>query len=229
MRGEQPEVGVEAFRLVEPTGWRGTGAGGQKTGGSVLRWFGVSVNGIRRSADGRRLAAFSLVEVTVAIGIFAFVAVGILGLLPAALKQRADSSRETRAVLIAEELFASVQAANSINKVTFRDGPALQQRNNQEIDLLSPDGVVIGYPPQTSVPFYLWGGTRERDTAGAWVRGEIPSDAQANNIEALAKMSAQAVTGTPGLYRITVQVRAPANVPLAKTPTVDFSTLAYLP
>jgi type II secretory pathway pseudopilin PulG len=177
----------------------------------------------------RGTGGFSLVEVTVAIGIFAFVAVGILGLLPAALKQRADSSREMRAVLIAEELLASVYAATSVNRVPFRDGPALQERNNQEINLLSPDGVVIGYPPQTSVPFYLWGGTRERDTAGAWVRGQIPPDAQANNIEALAKMSAQAVPGTPGLYRITVQVRAPANVPLTNTPTVDFTTLAYLP
>jgi type II secretory pathway pseudopilin PulG len=173
--------------------------------------------------------AFSLVEVTVAIGIFAFVAVGILGLLPAALKQRADSSRETRATLIAEELFATLHAANSITNVVFRDGPKLERNNTQRINLLSRDGVVIGYPPQTSVPFYLWGGDRERDTTGAWVRGDIPADAQNNNIEALAKMSASPVPDTPGLYRVTVEVRAPANVPLTNTPTITFSTLAYLP
>lgn len=172
---------------------------------------------------------FSLVEVTVAIGIFAFVAVGILGLLPAALKQRADSSRETRATLIADELFATLHAANSITNVVFRDGPKLAISNSQKINLLSADGVVIGYPPQTSVPFYLWGGQRERDTAGAWVRGELPPDAQNNNIEALAKMSAAAVPDNPGLYRVTVEVRAPANVPLTNTPTITFSTLAYLP
>jgi type II secretory pathway pseudopilin PulG len=172
---------------------------------------------------------FSLVEVTVAIGIFAFVAVGILGLLPAALKQRADSSRETRAVLIAQELFSGLQASTSVTNVIFRDGPVPGDRSNEVIDLLSSDGVVVGYPPQTSVPYYLWGGSRARDTTGAWVRGEIPSDAQANNIEALAKMTAQAVPGTPGLYRVKVEVRAPANVPLINTPPITFSTLAYLP
>jgi type II secretory pathway pseudopilin PulG len=183
-------------------------------------------------AGGMRHAAyggFSLVEVTVALGIFAFVAVGILGLLPAALKQREDSSRETRAVLIAQELFSGLQASTSVTNVIFRDGPVLADRSNERISLLSADGVVIGYPPQTSVPYYLWGGSRERDTAGAWVRGEIPADAQANNIEALAKMSAQAVPGTPGLYEVTVQVRSPANAPLTNTQTVNFSTLAYLP
>jgi prepilin-type N-terminal cleavage/methylation domain-containing protein len=188
--------------------------------------------GIRPTAYGRRRktdGGFSLIEVTVAIGIFAFVAVGILGLLPAALKQRADSSRETRAVLIAEELFATLQAANSITNVVFRDGPKLEETNSQKVNLLSADGVVVGYPPQTSVPFYLWGGDRARDTAGAWVRGVLPPDALPNNIEALAKMSAAAVTNSPGLYRVTVEVRAPANVPLTNTPTVSFSTLAYLP
>ena len=44
---------------------------------------------------------FSLVEVTIAIGIFAFVIVGILGLLPAGMRLRADSAADTRAVLIA--------------------------------------------------------------------------------------------------------------------------------
>ena len=37
--------------------------------------------------------AFSLVEVTVAIGIFAFVIVGIIGLFPTALKMQARNSK----------------------------------------------------------------------------------------------------------------------------------------
>jgi type II secretory pathway pseudopilin PulG len=175
---------------------------------------------------------FSLVEVTVAIGIFAFVAVGVLGLLPAALKQRADSSRETRAVLIAEELFAAVQAAPTLTNVIMRDGPGLRLQNNQEINLLQPDGVVVGYPPQTSVPYYLWGGTRQRDTKGAWEGGQLPADASANNIETLARLTAQVFTNTGvtnGLYQVTVQVRSPASVPLTNTPPVTFTTLVYSP
>jgi type II secretory pathway pseudopilin PulG len=210
----------------------------QTAGGIRQKAYGMRQKacGGRRKADSPRSVllaspgAFSLVEVTVAIGIFAFVAVGILGLLPAALKQRADSSRETRATLIAEELFATLRAASSITNVFFRDGPSMEPRTTESISLLSRDGVVIGYPPQTSVPFYLWGGGRERDTTAAWVRGELPPDAlNNNNIEALAKMIAVPVPNTPGLYRVTVEVRAPANVPLTNTPTVTFSTLAYLP
>ena len=64
-----------------------------------------------------------MVEVTVAIGIFAFVVVAILGLFPAALRLRTDSALETRAVMIANELFASVRASTNISNVTLRAGP----------------------------------------------------------------------------------------------------------
>ncbi len=176
-----------------------------------------------------RRDGFSLVEVTVAIGIFAFVVVGVLGLLPTALKQRAESSADTRAVLIVEELLASLHSATSITNVTFRDGPGLGSANNQAINLTNADGVVLGYPPQTTVPFYLWGGNRERDSDRAWVQGELPDDAVRNDIQALAKMQARRVEGFPGLYHITVQVRSPATTPLTNTTPVTFTTLSYLP
>jgi type II secretory pathway pseudopilin PulG len=186
----------------------------------------------------REEAAFSLVEVTVAIGIFAFVAVGVLGLLPAALKQRADSSREMRAVMIAEELFSSVKAAPSITNVVLRDGPGLTSENNQTVNLTSPSAVVIGYPAQTSVPWFLWGGTRAVGTPdSAWVNGVMPTGAVNNSIDTLARISATNVAGSPGLYQVTVQVRSPASVPLVNptntartnTPPVTFTTLFYSP
>jgi type II secretory pathway pseudopilin PulG len=181
--------------------------------------------------EGPGTGGFSLVEVTVAIGIFAFVAVGILGLLPAALKQRADSSRDTRAVLIAEELFAAVQAATSLSNVIMRDGPALSARNNEPENLLQGP-VVLGYPSQTSVPYGLFSRRRGFNPDSVWQNSQLPAWAAGNDIDTLARLSAVLYTNTGitnGLYQITVQVRSPANVPLSRSQPVTFTSLFYSP
>jgi type II secretory pathway pseudopilin PulG len=172
-------------------------------------------------------AGFSLVEVTIAIGIFAFVIVGVLGLLPAGMRMRADSAAETRGVLISEELFAAVRAATNLSSVVVRDGPGLQDRNNQTVDLLR-ESVVIGFPSQTTVPYFLWGGSRSAGTPdSAWVQGQMPPGAVANAIDTLARLTATNVGGS--LYRVTVAVRAPASVPLTNSRPSTFSTLVYSP
>ena len=176
----------------------------------------------------QRSPAFSLVEVTIAIGIFAFVVVGVMGLLPAGMRMRADSAAETRGVLISEELFAAVRAAPSLGSVVVRDGPAMLVRNNQTISITNKV-VVIGYPSQTTVPYFLWGG--ERSDVGtpdsAWVQGQMPAGAVANAIDTLARLSATNLGG--GLYRVDVAVRAPASIPLANSRPSTFSTLIYSP
>lgn len=188
------------------------------------------MNTPRNLAFARHPGAFSLVEVTIAIGIFAFVVVGIMGLLPAGMRMRADSAAETRGLLISEELFAAVRAAPNLSNVVVRDGPGMRVGNNQPVNLLS-EVVVIGYPSQTTVPFFLWGG--QRNDVGtpdsAWVNGQMPRDAVANAIDTLARLSAVTVPGQPGLYQVRVEVRAPASVPLANTRPASFSTLIYSP
>jgi type II secretory pathway pseudopilin PulG len=187
------------------------------------------------SGEVRGAGGFSLVEVTVAIGIFAFVAVGILGLLPAGLKQRADSSREVRAVMIAEELFTSLQASPSITNVTVRDGPGLAGSNNVVINLGKGTNAVVGYPAQSSVPWFLWGPNRGvGNPDDAWFKGQLHPGAVANGIDTLARISATNIPGSPGLYQVWVEVRSPANVPLltgtrTNTPPVTFTTLYYSP
>lgn len=172
---------------------------------------------------------FSLVEVTIAIGIFAFVIVGIIGLFPTALRMRAESSTETRAVLIAQELFANVRAAPSLNAVVFRDGPALKDENNQAIDLLGGKTVMLGYPTRTSVPYFLWGGDRNVGSPDdAWNDGNMPANAVANNITTLAKISATNLPNTK-LYKVDVQIREPASIPLTNSRPITFSTLVYSP
>jgi type II secretory pathway pseudopilin PulG len=171
---------------------------------------------------------FSLVEVTVAIGIFAFVVVGILGLLPTALKLRAESAQETRAVLIAQELFASLQASGGPTAGILRDGPGLRQGNNTTVNLAN-ETIVLGYPPQTTVPYGLWHSSRGQDPDRVWETGNLDSWAVENDIQTLARLSGEPVTGLPNLVRVKCEIRAPANIALSNsTPTVFIQNF-YLP
>ncbi len=173
---------------------------------------------------------FSLVEVTVAIGIFAFVIVGILGLIPTALKLRAESSQETRAVMIAQEIFSSLSASGGPSAGVLRDGPGLTGNHNVDppVDLRSQT-IMLGYPPQTTVPFFLWHSSRGMDPESTWQSGQLRQDAIENDIQTLAIVSGETVEGSPYLFRVTVQVRSPATVPLQFTTPISFTTLVYSP
>jgi type II secretory pathway pseudopilin PulG len=172
---------------------------------------------------------FSLVEVTVAIGIFAFVAVAILGLLPAALKIRADSARETRAVMIAEELFSSVRSSPSITNVRVRVGPKNTQGDMRYNQNLNNTTLVIGYPAGTTVPFWFFQSPGAAWTNAGAANSEVKQATSINAIETMARLSASAVSGVPNLYRLTVEVRSPAIAPNTSTnaPPVLFTTLYY--
>lgn len=168
-------------------------------------------------------AGFSLVEVTIAIGLFAFVVVGILGLFPTAMRLRGESARETRAVLIAQELFAAVRASPDFPRIwAVRDGP-IGAYLSPPADI-SAGSVVVGYPANTSVPFFLAASSRPTDPESLW-RGELPGGATRNEIFTLAKLSARQLTNN--LYQVTVEVRSPANVPLANSQPMVFTTYHY--
>jgi uncharacterized protein (TIGR02598 family) len=72
-----------------------------------------------------RLSAFSLVEVVIALGIFAFCAVGIVGLLPVAMDATRAVSQECNANNIAESISGfwqvSANGSNSGNDFTMGD------------------------------------------------------------------------------------------------------------
>jgi len=68
----------------------------------------------RRLRLGKKLqrtgtSAFSLIEIAVSLGIFAFAIVGIMGLFPAALQQSAESSALTRGSFIANAILAELR------------------------------------------------------------------------------------------------------------------------
>jgi len=175
-----------------------------------------------------KVSGFSLVEIVVAIGIFAFAAVAILSLFSVALKLRADSSLETKAAIIAQELYSSISMAGGPKTASFRDGPALLARNNQKVDL-TKEKIVLGYPTDTTTPFGLWHSSRGQDPEIVWENGITQSWAFANQIQTLAIISAKSVGSNPKLYQVTCEVRTPASLPLSKSKVNTFTTLVYSP
>lgn len=192
---------------------------------SVLR--GRSTGDGGRETGKTKAAGFSLVEVTVAMGIFAFVVVGILGLLPAGLKLRAESAQETRAVIIAEELFSSVKSSPSITNVRVRVGATVTEQDMRYNQDLADTTVTLGYPAGTTVPFWFYESPDdawENRDAGAQ---EIGDSIRKNDIQTIARLQATSIDGSPNLYALTVEVRSPAASALTNcTPTI-FQTLYY--
>lgn len=198
----------------------------------------------------KKVDAFSLVEVAIAIGLFAFVMVGIIGLFPAALRIQSESAVETRASMIAQQLFDAVDLSiakwtnfsnNVFTNITLRDGPGLVTANSRGVNLANPSRpIVLGYQAKSSMPYYLY---KQNGTA-AWSSGiasgagaQEPPDGEKNNppaasndIVTLAKISAISnVGGNPKLYQVTVEVRSPAFSALSNTPPSVFTTLKVAP
>ncbi len=57
----------------------------------------------------RGARAFSLVEVSLALGVVAFALVGLLGLFPAGLAASRDNANETRAAQLAQSVFTTLR------------------------------------------------------------------------------------------------------------------------
>jgi len=68
-------------------------------------------------------SAFSLIEVVLALGVISFAVVGIMGLIPTAMRTAQESQRETRATLIARQIFSDLQAGtNATRHIGIRPG-----------------------------------------------------------------------------------------------------------
>ncbi len=167
-----------------------------------------------------RRAGFSLVEVTVAIGIFAFVIVGILGLFPVALKQRSDSANETRAALVAKQVFESIESSASTNRIYL---PPLVLMGEEDPDLRNEP---VGDFPVT-LHFGRTGTSalRSVDGDGDWRNGTTEEGA-----DALARVQIEPLTAdAPGLFLATVEFGRPAPLPEDRRRNFSFSKLVYLP
>jgi len=157
-------------------------------------------------------AAFSLVEVTIAIGIFAFVIVGIVGLFPVGVRQREDSALETRAVMIGRQIFESIEAAGNLTNVNLIVGEDERVAVN-----LVDQPLVLGYEVDGTAP-----GVNFRGDIGKWDTGYVEQDVTTKSLITTTNVGGQ-------LYRVDVQVGYPAILPADKRRVYSFSRLAYTP
>jgi Tfp pilus assembly protein PilV len=174
----------------------------------------------RLSADHE---GFSLVEVTIAIGLFAFVIVGIMGLFPAALRQRADAALETRGVLVAQQVFGGILAANSVTNAVSSDYsikwdvPPGDRSNPSLRDLRS--GVVLGFSENGTSVNHIFGSTND------WRNVDVGPPEQKITAKALVVASNIA----PRLYSVRVDFGYPANLPADKRRVQSFTALFNSP
>lgn len=173
---------------------------------------------LRRGADG-----FSLIEVTVAMGIFAFVIVGIIGLFPVAMRQQADAAFETRAKIIGEQIFQGIEASASLDNVFLpplidagEDGK-LQQRG------LKSGPILLGFAQGGTALNHIYPGV------GEWDSGDLGSGTAQQNVTYLARARVEQEGGNPALQRVTVEVGYPATLPVAARRNETFTKLVYSP
>lgn len=170
------------------------------------------------SGAGSPAEAFSLVEVTIAIGIFAFVVVALMGLFPAALRQREQAEAETRAVLIAQQIFETFQAAGGVSNVVLLRGENDVVLTNLSYITNPSTPLVFGFEERGTEP----GVHYTNNPAGMWSDQTVEQDET-------AKARVMATVITNNLLRMTVDVGQPANLPADKRRIETFSTLLYTP
>lgn len=169
-------------------------------------------------SDFRR--GFSLVETVVAIGIFSFVIVGILGLFPAGVRRQAESANEARARIIAESIFQAIRASDYITdaKIPAEVDPnatGFQRRDHTQ-------GSLIGFSQDGTAVNYVWPGGSISD----WENGNTPNN---QNITIKARVQAVPVPDMPNLYQVTVDVGSPANLPASARKVFSFNSMVYSP
>lgn len=180
-------------------------------------------------------AAFSLIEVVVAIGIFSFIIVGIIGLFPILLENQKLTVFDNRGVLITQHPLSRMQNATNLASVFLNRGYDKSNETAFVIKHLFWEGnasrpLVLGIQADgTSVGAVL----KESDWENASISPDDPTGASSiENITIKAKIGLRKTgisPSLPGLYRFDCEVSQPANLPLAARMKSSFSTLVFLP
>ena len=153
----------------------------------------------------RSVKAFSLIEVLLAIGIVSFAVVAIVGMLPIALNTAKDSMLETDAAIIAQRVFAELQASTGTNRPV-----SISAHGDTKAIDLSSDGT----------NYLAFGEACE-------VRSSPTSEAPIteSGVSFLGVVSVSTNTGIFHLSRVEVSITSPASAPASSRKTNAFMTL----
>lgn len=152
--------------------------------------------------------AFSLIEIILALGVIAFAIVGIMGLFPVAMKSAQESQRETRATLIAQQIFSDLRTGTGTNRFVITGSSV---NSTSSISLANP-------PPPLVISF---------DSAGAVLGTNAPSSFTNGvpNAAFLAQVTVSTNTGVPNLSQVQTTVEAPAAAATTNRSRYTFVTL----
>jgi hypothetical protein len=157
------------------------------------------------------------------MGLFAFVIVGIIGLFPVAMRQQSDAAFETRAKIIAEQIFQGIEASPSLGSVFLPPQiDAGEDGKLAERPLLN-GALLLGFADRGTALNHIYPGT------GEWEQGDLGTGTTQQNVTYLARARAEAVDGSPSLHRITVEVGYPATLPSGARRNETFTKLVYSP
>ena len=157
----------------------------------------------------KSLCAFSLIEVVLALGVIAFALVGIMGLFPVAMKSAQESQRETRATLIAQQIFSDLRVSAGTNRFVI-SGPTASTTNGLS---LSSDGNL-----------YLAFGTNGSPLASV-TTSDFTNSYPDLTASFLANISVDTNTGTSNLSRVQTTIETPAAAPSTSRAKYTFVTL----
>jgi type II secretory pathway pseudopilin PulG len=150
-----------------------------------------------------------LIEVVLALGVIAFALVGIMGLFPVAMKSAQESQRETRATLIAQQIFSDLRVASGTNRFVT-SGPSVSNTNG--LSLASAGNLYLAYNTN-GVPLAAIAAS---DFTNSY--GDVSTSFVAN-------VTVDPNTGTSNLSRIQATIEAPAAAPSANRTKYTFVTL----
>lgn len=178
---------------------------------------------MKRAFPGVQLAGFSLIEVTVAMGLFAFVIVGLLGLFPVALRQQADAGFETRAKVIADQIFQGIDASGSLNSVFLP--PLIDAGKDAKLQQrpLKGNAFLLGFSDRGTALNHIYPGT------GEWENGDSGAGTSQQGVTHIALVRSQQEGGNPALHKVTVEVGYPATLPRDARRTETFTKMVYSP
>lgn len=159
-------------------------------------------------------SAFSLVEIVIALGVVSFAIMGIVGLFPVAMRSAQESQNETRAAVIAQQIFSDLKSFSGTNTFLVR-GPSATNSAYliTGINLAASNNYYLAYDIQGN-------GLSDVLNASLYTNSYTLSGAAY-----LASVQLSPDTPTNGICRIQATVETPAAAPSSRRQKYVFVSL----
>ena len=156
---------------------------------------------------------FSLIEVVLALGVISFALVGIMGLFPVAMRSAQESQRETKAAVIAQQIFGDLKSLPGAQTLLVRGPTVANVSSRIPVNLGIASTYVLAYNDKGE------GLTDSVDPAAFTNALTLPDAAY------LAQVVITPDQPAAGLSRVQARIEAPPNAPSANRSRYTFVTV----